>query len=58
MASKYDSTKVYEQLDRIPTEDLKKEFLNLKAFVQKRLESEQKELEERANHLQQQIESL
>lgn len=58
MASKYDFEKVTNELSKIPTEDLKKEFGFIKDFVQKKLEAAQAEAEETANKFQQQIESL
>lgn len=54
----YNAQKVYAELDKVPIEELKKEFGFIKDFVQKKLEAAQKEAEEYASNLQAQIENL
>ena len=54
----YNSQKVFSELDKVPIEDLKKEFLAIKDFVQKKLKAAQEEAEDYASNLQSQIENL
>lgn len=58
MASKYNESKIYAEIDKLTPDEAYMAFGRIKEFIQKKLEAEQKEADERSSELQSKINKL
>ena len=58
MASKFNEAKIFEELDKLNSNELYIYFGKIKAFISSKLEAQQKEVEEKQADLQNKIDSI
>jgi hypothetical protein len=58
MAKKFDIQTIFSELDKCDEDNLYNNFINIKAYITKRLEEKQKQIETEAAELKQRLEKI